>query len=108
MATSPTPLFRRRAATPLAPLAAPLPEAGEEGIDAWTQRWRRNEFSFLGNRVEELEQTLRRRTVMLGSTTLLCLAAAVTFAILAFAEGPLDARMEAVVERLRAATLGRL
>ena len=76
-----------------------------EDVDAWTQRWRRNEFSFLGNRVEELEQALRRRTVMLGSTTLVCLAAAVTLGLLAFVEGPLDARLAEFVAQVRATTL---
>lgn len=105
MATSPTPLFRRRAATPLAPLAEMPPQAGAEDVDAWTQRWRRNEFSFLGNRVEELERTLRRRTLMLGSTTLVCLAAAMTLGLLVFVEVPLDSRLAELVERLRATTL---
>ena len=50
--------------------------AVEVAADAWTKRSRRNEISFLGNRVEELERTLKRRTVLLGSATALCLAAA--------------------------------
>ena len=98
--------LRIHAAAP--PMVAAEVSTGAEDVaaDAWTQRWRRNEISFLGNRVEELERTLQRRTVLLGSATALCLAVALAFAAVALAEIALAAHLRTVVALLGSALQG--
>ena len=93
MVTGKAQLFRMRAVN----AAATVVEDEDEDIDAWTHRWRRNEISFLGNRVEELERKLRRRTLLLTTTTLICLAAATALGFAAITEIPLAQHAQAAM-----------
>ena len=104
MASSGPQVFRIRAAAPAMVAADVSTGAEDAAADAWTQRWRRNEISYLGDRVEELERTLRRRTLLLGSTTALCLAVAVTLGLMAFAQAPVSTYLLELAELVRGAT----
>ena len=104
MASSGPQAFRIRAVAPAMVAADVSTGAEDAAADAWTQRWRRNEISYLGDRVEELERTLRRRTVLLGSTTALCLAVAVTLGLMAFAQAPVSTYLLGLAELVRGAT----
>lgn len=103
MTSSGSQVFRIRAAAPAMVAADVSTDAEDAAADAWTQRWRRNEISYLGDRVEELERTLRRRTLLLGSSTALCLAAALTFAAVAVAEVPLTMHVRSAMALLEEA-----
>ena len=103
MASSGPQVFRIRAVAPAMVAADVSTGAEDAAADAWTQRWRRNEISYLGDRVEELERTLRRRTLLLGSTTALCLAVAVTLGLMAFAQAPVSTYLLELAELVRGA-----
>jgi hypothetical protein len=105
MASGGPQLFRIRAAAPMPVVVEGSTGVEEAAANAWTQRWRRNEISFLGDRVEELERTLRRRTLLLGSSTAICLAAAVTFGAMAFAKPPLSSYLIEMVSLVSGARL---
>ena len=52
---------------------------------------------------EELERALRRRTLLLGSTTAICLAVAVTLGLMAFAQAPVSPYLLELAELVRGA-----
>jgi hypothetical protein len=62
--------------------------AGNAEADAWADGWRRNEFSYLRDRVEVLERQLRRRTAILAMALVLSLGLAAGLAVIAFVDAP--------------------
>ncbi|MFZ1425563.1 MAG: hypothetical protein WAS21_02205 [Geminicoccaceae bacterium] len=62
--------------------------AGNSEGDAWADGWRRNEFSYLRDRVEVLERQLRRRTAILGTALVLSLGLAAGLAVVTFVDAP--------------------
>lgn len=65
------------------------PQAGRSEAEAWTESWRRNEFSYLRDQLEELERRLRRRTVVLGGALAVSLGLTAAMAAVTFVETPL-------------------
>lgn len=62
--------------------------AGNAEADAWADGWRRNEFSYLRDRVEVLERQLRRRTAIMAMALVLSLGLAAGLAVIAYMDVP--------------------
>ncbi len=65
-----------------------LAPAGDLEPEAWADGWRRNEFSYLRDRLEVVEHQLRRRTVVLGTALVLSLGLAAGLAAITFVNAP--------------------
>lgn len=70
---------------------APAKRLGSSGSmepEVWTENWRRNEFSYLRDRLELVERQLRRRTALLVVAGALLLGLAAGLAIIPFVDMP--------------------
>lgn len=65
-----------------------LAPAGQLEPEAWADGWRRNEFSYLRDRLEVVEHQLRRRTAVLGAALVLSLGLAAGLATIIFVDAP--------------------
>ncbi len=65
-----------------------LTPAGNVEPEAWGDGWRRNEFSYLRDRLEAVEHQLRRRTVVLSAALVLSLGLAAGLAAITFMDAP--------------------
>lgn len=89
---------------------APAKRLGSSGSmepEIWTENWRRNEFSYLRDRLELVERQLRRRTALLAVAVVLLVGSAAGLAIIPFVDTPWGNSVRSGVAGWLAPTPGR-